>query len=364
MVLPYELRSENEWDPKLPKFPPVTPPVYMGFTRKKETIEDIMLDPRKNQMFNRWKVPDRIVDSPPAMRSGGLGDILEVGAVRSPSAKSSASQRIPVTSRAPSVRSMASPKPASRMAREMSLPNIKLRPTLERNESRNGLQKNIPMLPKSPDMKPKMSALQRSKTMMAPSRKVSDMQGASFDSALRPEAVPQAEAWMKHADKADRSVIERVLKMASSKNKLENSLRHTLLPDAKDSVDKWMKGANENERQVALDFFNSLAGGQLMGMTVEGKRKRLKEVISSLENGQVGNRFKGKGRRKETISDGNLKYIRLLTPDTRENRWMFSTWHHLPEHNDDNIVGNWSSHYIRPHAGVPRHYTIHPDWGP
>lgn len=121
------------------------------------------------------------------------------------------------------------------------------------------------------------------------------------------------------------------------------------------------------ERQVALSFFNSLAGSQLMGMTVENQRKRLKEVLSTLEDAkpgvQNGMRYKKNPRKKETVSDGNLRYIRLLTPDTRENRWMHTTWHHLPSYKDDNPVANWSSHYIRPHEPIPRHFVIHPDWG-
>jgi len=68
-------------------------------------------------------------------------------------------------------------------------------------------------------------------------------------------------------------------------------------------------------------------------------------------------------KKRETVSDGKLRYVRLLTPNTRDNHWMHTTWHHLPEHKDDDVVGNWSSHYIRPHAGVSRHFVIHPDWG-
>ena len=51
---------------------------------------------------------------------------------------------------------------------------------------------------------------------------------------------------MKHADKADKKVIERILKVASKKNELENSLKKTLLPDAKESVEQWLKDANED----------------------------------------------------------------------------------------------------------------------
>jgi hypothetical protein len=74
-----------------------------------------------------------------------------------------------------------------------------------------------------------------------------------LNSALLPEAVPQAEEWMKYADKADKKVIERILKMASKKHELDNSLKRTLLPDAKDSVEKWMKDANEQGRMRAFN---------------------------------------------------------------------------------------------------------------
>ena len=63
--------------------------------------------------------------------------------------------------------------------------------------------------------------------------------------ALMPEAVPGAQEWMKKADNADKKVVERILKMASKKNQMETSLRKTLLPDAKESVEKWLTSANE-----------------------------------------------------------------------------------------------------------------------
>lgn len=57
---------------------------------------------------------------------------------------------------------------------------------------------------------------------------------------------------MKHADKADKKVIERILKMASKKHEIDNSLKRSLLPDAKDSVEKWMKDANEQGNKSFL----------------------------------------------------------------------------------------------------------------
>lgn len=379
----------------------------VGFPRKRETVEDVMFSPRQ-QIFNRWKVPDRIMESPavgmkpmtPQVEASINGSLPPPTPAKAPEtipklpgSLAKAQVTVPKVNSAKPLANLQPSKlsPAiSRMSREMSLPNIKIKsPQVPaRVESRNGLQSSqsckIPHSPpKSADdrpMRPEPGMVpQRSKTMFVGNRATKtppevDANGIPLNSALLPEAVPQAEEWMKHADKADKEVIKRILKMAGKKHELENSLKRSLLPDAKESVEKWMKDANENgelkerERQVALNFFNSLAGGQLMGMTVEGQRKRLKEVLNTLEDAKPGvpvyNGFKPKHRRrKDTISDGNLRYIRLLTPKTRENRWMHTTWHHLPEYRDDNIVGNWSSHYIRPHEPIPRHFVIHPDWG-
>ncbi|XP_052250410.1 uncharacterized protein LOC127857787 isoform X3 [Dreissena polymorpha] len=312
-----------------------------GFERKKEKIEDIMLTPR-NQIFNRWKVPERIVNTP-----------------------------------APSTPSIKPETPAQMVP---DVPNIKLNSMpVQRSESRNGLQQSLPATPRSAAVQPRsppVASPRRAKTMYVDTRKKTpptvDLNGIT--NALRPEALPQAEEWLKTANSADKRVIERVLKMAGRKQAIEKSLKKTLLPDAKDTVEKWMKDASENggftdkERQVALNFFSSLAGSQLMGMTVDSQRKRLKEVINTLEDASPNGPYNGyvkatNRRKKQTISDGNLRYVRLLTPDTRKNSWMHTTWHHLPEYRDDDPVNNWSSHYIRPHAQIPRHFVIHPDWG-
>ena len=50
---------------------------------------------------------------------------------------------------------------------------------------------------------------------------------------------------MKLAPNADRKVIEKVLRMAEKKHKLEGTLNKSLQPDAKEAVDKWLLGANE-----------------------------------------------------------------------------------------------------------------------
>lgn len=50
---------------------------------------------------------------------------------------------------------------------------------------------------------------------------------------------------MKLAPNADRKVIEKVLRMADKRQKIEGTLNKSLQPDAKDVVDKWLLGAND-----------------------------------------------------------------------------------------------------------------------
>lgn len=79
--------------------------------------------------------------------------------------------------------------------------------------------------------------------------------------ALKPEAVPGASDWLKNASVEDKRVIERVLRMAGQKNELENSMRKTLLPDAKDTVEKWMKNANEEGEYMCVSCSFLLKAG-------------------------------------------------------------------------------------------------------
>lgn len=80
-------------------------------------------------------------------------------------------------------------------------------------------------------------------------------------------------------------------------------------------------------------------------------------------NGPYADTSKLTVRGKTAQKNSRFNHLRLLSPGTRKERWMHTTWHHLPEYRNDDVVENWSSHYIRPHAVIPRHFVIHPDWG-
>ena len=66
---------------------------------------------------------------------------------------------------------------------------------------------------------------------------------------------------------------------------------------------------------------------------------------------------------KDPLEEDKFRYIRILTPSTRRNKWMYQTWHHLPNYHDNNPVNNRSAIYTEPHKITPRHFTIPPRLG-
>lgn len=69
---------------------------------------------------------------------------------------------------------------------------------------------------------------------------------------MQPHAVRNAENYFKLAPQADRKVIERILRMTEKKHQLDNTLRKSLLPDAKDTVDKWLDNATEDGNLIKV----------------------------------------------------------------------------------------------------------------
>ncbi|KAL3871156.1 hypothetical protein ACJMK2_039172 [Sinanodonta woodiana] len=306
-------------------------------------------------MFNRWQVPDRLIPQTPTSARSDYGRQAET---QPPKISRQVSlPNIPLKSPARSSDYASSKHPQGQpVAPHRSAVMVAQR--IQEVEAPRNANTTISVF-KSPT-KPS------TKTEKLPSEHKSEENRMiePLTQSLQPEAIFKAEEWMKTANQYEKKIVERVLRMASKSSEIESSLRCSLLPDARTSVEKWLKEANEKERDVALKFFNSLSGSQLMGMTDPEKRQRLKQVIETLEAGHPQANIASQKPRPMEKKEGNKRrYIRLLTPNTRKNRWMYTTWHHLPTHRDINIVENWSSHYIRPHEPVPRHFVIHPDWG-
>ncbi|XP_022324628.2 uncharacterized protein LOC111125298 isoform X4 [Crassostrea virginica] len=363
------------------------------FQKKRETVADIMLAPNNRQTFNNWQMPSRFAstddkiehfDPPLHLKSDQPGRGLETVEEEVQALNISPTPKAP----SPIKRSLTSLQGPQKIGRENSLPELRLRSCSPRKEPANGMRSPTKM----GDLTRSSPALLRSKTDMhhrVPNvnRSLTNLGGATspedltlkeeFRHSLQPQCLDKAEQWMKLAPNADRKVIEKVLRMAEKKHKLEGTLNKSLQPDAKEAVDKWLLGANETERQVALRFFNSIAGEKLMGKGIQEQKKRLEQVINALEceDEAFPKYLRGKGngpyadssrltlKGKAAQRNSRFNHLRLLSPSTRKDRWMHTTWHHLPEYRNDDPVENWSSHYIRPHAVIPRHFVIHPDWG-
>ncbi|XP_071821255.1 uncharacterized protein [Apostichopus japonicus] len=193
--------------------------------------------------------------------------------------------------------------------------------------------------------------------------------------SLNPKAVPAAENWLRSVGKSEKKVIQNALH-AADKSYVDTTLKRTLQPDARKAVETWMEGANAKDREVAIQFFGSLAGSKLMGMK-EGLNHHLHkdhkgEVLCKMCDGDKLQQVltalrKGKPVASVTLNKSKqtpdkLRHLRLLTPCTRNRKEEFQTWHHLPSFKHPGPVSNTIALFTRPHRPIQRHFTIHPEW--
>ncbi|KAH9493220.1 hypothetical protein Btru_020919 [Bulinus truncatus] len=307
---------------------------------KRLTIRDVLFGNSPTAVFGEWKIPIRLLKE----ASSGNKKKNTIPALVEPK-----KEEIP------------EPRPA--LQRQNSLPAIHI--TQPRVASCN------PQLPKpvtssAPPVRSKTFVKREgSSSLQDHGEAITEVKTSVnqlLKDTLQPHVANLAADWLKTAPQGDRKVIEQILRLQIKQNQLESAIHKTVLPDIRKKVQLWLETATEFERQVALKFFTSLAVVRNMGSNPQEQNIKIQQVVNTLE--------KGKGKVCQTarapgspVKESKLKYIQLLDPETRANRWMYSTWHHLPEYRDDNPVNNWRSHFTRPHAGTPRHFTIHPDWG-
>ncbi|XP_022084177.1 uncharacterized protein LOC110975738 isoform X2 [Acanthaster planci] len=191
---------------------------------------------------------------------------------------------------------------------------------------------------------------------------------------LKPRALPAAQNWLKTAGISDTKIISNAMTAAD----LDRTLGHTLQPDAKKAVENWLQTANERDREVAIEFFGSLAGSKLMGAKKvisdhqihaddkgQGTCKicdgtRLQQVMDALKKGKP---VASVTLKKDSKRPGQVdRRLQLLTPYTRSHKDEYQTWHHLPVFKHTGPVSNTIALFTRPHRPIPRHFTIHPEW--
>ncbi|XP_070175693.1 uncharacterized protein [Littorina saxatilis] len=306
---------------------------HKGQQPARETIRDVLFGQSPTALFANWKIPKRISGE---CEDAKIGD--HIGSVPPPRVET------PKILRQPTLPSIAT-------SREVGPTRLTPKPRVSLSASHSLRQPQ---------------AIRRAKTSMA------DMP-SSRSQAARDHLKARTGLWQQKLPDVDARLLEKVLRLQDQeKGSMRQSLRGTLLPDARRTVDRWLESASEPERQVALQFFHSLVGGRLMGANGVDQSDRPKDVIAALQSpgdravaerglsprgGAFARDDQGEGRR-------GLQYVRLLDDNTRRQRWMHTTWHHLPNYRDANPVNNSSSIYIQPHQPQHRHFVIHPDWPP
>jgi len=198
--------------------------------------------------------------------------------------------------------------------------------------------------------------------------------GTQMSRNLRPGVLPAAQNWLKSAGISETKIINNAMTAAD----LDRSLGRTLQPDARKAVEKWLATANERDREVAIEFFGSLAGSKLMGakdvmsdhkLQTDCKGQAVCKVCDGVRLQQVMDTLK-KGKpvasvtlKKDGQKSGQVNHrLKLLTPYTRSHKQEFQTWHHLPVFKHTGPVSNTIALFTRPHRPIPRHFTIHPEW--
>jgi len=168
-----------------------------------------------------------------------------------------------------------------------------------------------------------------------------------------PPSAQQLEELLCNATDHERKMIEQALKltaMGASKQQPGKSL------------ESWLHSAGPRDREVALNFFKTLVKSKVIDGSSEQQHK-IKSIQSQLQRRGGTGQDPNLPYSSDPLEEDKFRYIRILTPKTRRNKWMHQTWHHLPNYRDDNAVINRSAIYTEPHKIMPRHYTIHPDWG-
>jgi len=158
------------------------------------------------------------------------------------------------------------------------------------------------------------------------------------------------------------------------RNYINNAYNKPSQTDASKVVNKWLESASDKDRELAVQFFGSLAGKKLMGgdqATKESKSKqggqcnvcdatRLKDVLGALKTS--GGPSASSDSKDMRPGESNRRRLRLLSPFTRRHKEEMQSWHHLPTFRHRGPVSNTIGLFTRPHKPTQRHFTIHPEW--
>ncbi|XP_074654915.1 uncharacterized protein LOC141908675 [Tubulanus polymorphus] len=295
-------------------------------------LSDPMASRVRPKMFMNWKVPSRLVDD------------------QEPIPEPPKEKEIAV-------------KPSTAMSQKSQLPDIHNSKPASPEKPQSPVKPSSPIKPTSPRKNASRESTKLKPTSPRKDSLLDDKKKEVIRRVINPAMWQTAENMLKNASSCERRVIEKALLAAARGENYDQALGKTVLPDAKQTVSKWLEDASEEDRDVALKFFTSLGGVQFLGIDTEVKKQRLQEVLEALENGKPNGVSQPKSKREKPQGGARVfRNIQLVSPNDKKNRDMYTTWHHLPKYKTANVQ-NTSSHYTNPQKIISRHFTIHPDWG-
>ncbi|XP_025114062.1 uncharacterized protein LOC112576055 [Pomacea canaliculata] len=306
-----------------------------GRQLKRETIRDVLFGQSPTAMYARWNIPKHIMQNPGGEKSAHLSDrTLDVKETK---------------------------QDTSHLARQSTcIPVVNTKPEVWLND--------FPHVIRGCPSGSQGRTCSIQSAVSLPHSSLPDLQ--SLQQKLKPEVLSGAEEWWKLAPEVDLRLLQNVLRLQERQPVQNYRLMSTFVPNARQIVEQWLEGATNQECQAALRFFTSLAGSGLIEVSNGGEQTaRLKQVITALDSSSAARRAKATSSSKyDNDEDGRrqtskrLSFLHLLDENTRRQRWMYTTWHHLPNYGISHLASNPASVYVSPRILQHRHYAIHPDW--
>ncbi|KAF6773330.1 hypothetical protein AHF37_04804, partial [Paragonimus kellicotti] len=153
---------------------------------------------------------------------------------------------------------------------------------------------------------------------------------------------------------------EQTRQITTKKALTKQSIMEDLMsPAAEKYVRCWLQNAQPTERAVVMDIFaKAAAAKKTENEKYSSFQCLLDEVKLKLPRALPHPKF--------SHGDGTppLRYINLLAPEQRRDKWMYQTWHHLPPYRISEEAASRDyrgSMYTQPRRYQPSHYVIHPD---
>ncbi|CAI8058456.1 hypothetical protein GBAR_LOCUS31792 [Geodia barretti] len=182
-----------------------------------------------------------------------------------------------------------------------------------------------------------------------------------LERTMREEMAPNLQEWMQAATPEEKHTILKMLKSAEDAQ-MDETINDVMQPSAAKAVRKWMKTADNKERQVAVHLFSSLGprAGRPRSMSEPSIRPLSRQPLPPylappppLPGSARGQRLQS----RQQASRGGSRGAQAPPPKP----WPAGLWHHLPVRDPPPQVYHRGALFggVR---GDASHYNVHPEW--